>query len=75
MRIFHIYLSFLHVESITDVVDLLVDLGTMMVSLLTGTGNGKLDAARMPGSNTSNLTKTLVRLARKFLGVPTRSDT
>jgi len=68
-------LSFLHVESITDVVDLLVDLGTMMVSLLTGTGNGKLDTARMPGSNTSNLTKTLVRLARKFLGVPTRSDT
>ena len=62
-------------ESITDVVDLLVNLGTMMVSLLTGTGNGKLDTARMPGSNTSNLTKTLMRLARKFLGVPTRSDT
>ena len=62
-------------ESITDVVNLFVDLGTMVVSLLTSTSNGVLDAARMPGSNTSNLTKTLVRLARKFLGVPTRSDT
>merc|ERR1712241_1635028 len=28
----------------------------------------------MPGSDTSNLTKTLVRLPRKFLGVPPGSD-
>ena len=43
------YLAILHVESITDIVDLFVDLGTMMVSLLTNTGNSVLDMARMPG--------------------------
>merc|ERR1719164_365209 len=34
-------LAVLHVESITDVVDLLVDFGTVMVTLLTGTSNGE----------------------------------
>ena len=57
-------------ESITDVIDLLVDLGTVMVSLLTGTSDGELDSGRMPCSNTGNLSKTLVCLTGQFLTVP-----
>ena len=63
-------LSILGVESITDVIDLLVDLGTVMVSLLTGTSDGELDSGRMPCSNTGNLSKTLVCLTGQFLTVP-----
>ena len=68
------YLSVLHVESITDVVDLFIDLGTVMVSLLTSTSNRELDTTRMPSTDTSDLAETFVRLARQFLGVPTGSD-
>merc|ERR1712045_505060 len=57
-----------------DLVDLLVDLCTVVVSLLTSTGNRVLDPGRMPGSDTSDLAKTLVRLPRKLLGVPPGSD-
>jgi len=68
-------LAILHMESITDIVHLLVDLSTVMVALLTSTSHGVLDTARMPGSDTSDLTKTFVRLPGQLLGVPTRSDT
>jgi hypothetical protein len=67
--------SLLLVESFTHVIDLLVDLGTMMVSLLSSPGDSELDTRRMPGSNTSDLTKTLVRLPGQLLRVPTRSNT
>lgn len=70
-----LYLAVLHVESVTDVVDLLVDLGTVMVSLLTGTSDGELDTARMPSADTSDLAETLVRLSWQLLGVPTGSHT
>ena len=68
------YHSVLLVISRLDLVDLFVDLCTVVVSLLTSTGDSVLDPGRMPGSDTSNLTKTLVRLPWKFLGVPPGSD-
>lgn len=46
-----------------------------MVTHLTSTGNGPLDVGRVPGTDTSDLTETLVSLARKLLGTPTGSYT
>jgi len=53
-------LATLHMEPITDIVDLFVDLGTMVVSVLTSTGNSALDTARMPDFDTGDLAKTCV---------------
>ena len=58
-------------ESITDVINLLVDLGTVMVTLLTGASDGELDSAGMPGTDTSDLTKTFMGLSWQLLGMPT----
>jgi len=55
-------------------VDLLVNLSPVMVTVLTSSGNGPLDSTRMPGSNTSNLSKTFVSLSRKTSGSPTSGD-
>lgn len=68
-------LSVLGVDASSDTVDLLVDLGTVVVTLLTGTSDGEGDTTWMPCSDTSDLTKTLVCLAWQFLCVPTASDT
>ena len=68
-------LSVLHVVSITDVIDLLVDLSAVMIALLTGTSDRVLDTTGMPSTNTGNLAKTLVSLTRKLLGMPTRGHT
>ena len=63
------------VGALANTVDLVVGGSTMMVSVLTGTGDGPLDVGRMPGTNTGNLAETLVRLARKLLGSPTGGHT
>jgi len=60
---------------LTDAVDLLVDLGTVEVTLLTGTGNREPDAGRMPRANASDLAETLVRLAGELGDVPPGHDT
>lgn len=69
------YLSVLGVDTGTDAVDLLVDLSTMMVTLLTSTSNSKGHTTWMPSTDTGDLTQTLVRLAWQLLCVPTASDT
>jgi hypothetical protein len=59
----------------SDAVDLLVTIYTVMVSILTSARNGGLNVLWMPSTNTSNLAKTFVSLARKTRGTPTGSNT
>jgi len=63
------------VDSLSDTVDLLVDLGTMMVALLTRSGDRIGDSGWMPCTDTSDLPQTFVGLTWKFLGMPTGGDT
>lgn len=62
-------------DTLTDPVDLLVHFCPVVVTLLTSTGNSEGNSARMPRTNASNLTQTLVCLPGKFLGVPTGGNT
>lgn len=63
------------IGALANAEDLVVARGTVVVTHLTGTGNGPLDVVRMPSTNTGNLTETLVSLARKLGGTPTAGDT
>jgi len=63
------------VSSLSDSVDLFVDFGSVEVTSLTSTGNGVLDSARMPCSDTSNLSETLVSLSGKSGNTPTFDHT
>merc|ERR1712160_194442 len=49
----------------SNAVDLLMDLGTGMVTLLSTTSNSPLDCGWMPRSNTGDLTETSMRLTVK----------
>ena len=69
------YLSLSGVDTAADAVNLFVQLSTMMVSLLTSTGDCELDTGRMPSSDTGNFTETFMSLAGQFACVPTWSDT
>lgn len=68
-------LAVLGVVALTDLVDLLVDLGAVVVALLTGTGHRERDAGRMPGADTGHLTQSTMGFARKLLRVPAAGDT
>jgi len=63
------------VTSLRNAIDLLIDFGTVVITVLTGTGDGPLHATRMPSSDTSNLSKTFVGLAGKTGSSPTGGHT
>jgi len=69
------HLTILGVDAISDAVDLLVDLCTVMVALLASSGHRETNTGRMPGTNTGDLTQTLVRLAWQFLTMPSGGHT
>jgi len=68
-------LAGLRLSGLTDAVDLLVHLGTMMVTILTVTRNTESNTSRMPSTDTSNLTETTMSLTRETSNTPTRHDT
>jgi hypothetical protein len=59
----------------THLVDLLVDLGTVMVTILTSASNGVFYPGRVPCANTGDLTQTTVSLTGKAGDAPTSDDT
>ncbi|RUP51504.1 hypothetical protein BC936DRAFT_147775 [Jimgerdemannia flammicorona] len=63
------------VGGLADAVDFLVELHTVMITTLTGTGDGVHDAGRMPSADTSDLAKALVGFAGKLFGTVTVGDT
>jgi len=67
--------SILLVLALADTVDLVVDRGTVVVTVLTSTGNSPLDMGRMPCTDTGDLSETLVCLSWQLLGAPSGSDT
>jgi len=73
--IVHVNLAVFGLVAGADSVDLLVDLHTVMVALLTTSGNGEADSRWMPCTNTSNLSETTMRLSRQLLGAPSAGHT
>ena len=64
-----------HSVTSTNPVDLLVDLSPVVVSLLSSPWHGELGPAWMPGSDTDNLTQTIVGLLGQLLGMPSAGNT
>ena len=62
------------VTLLTDAVHLLVHLGTMEVTVLTGARNCRRNAGGVPGTNASNLAETAVGLAWEASDAPTGGD-
>ena len=56
-------------------VDLVVDRGSVVVTVLTGSGNSPVNVSWMPSTNTSNLSQTSVGLSWQLLGTPSVGDT
>lgn len=59
----------------TDSVDLLVDFGTGVVTLLTTAGDRPLDGSRMPSTDTTDLAETSVRLSSQLLAAVSLDNT
>jgi len=60
---------------LTDSKNALVDLSTMVITLLTSTGDSAVHTGWMPSTDTGNLTQTTVSLAGKTSNTPTSNDT
>merc|ERR1719203_770834 len=60
---------------LADHVNLLVDLGTVVETVLTSAGNGELHARRVPGTDTGDLAETAVSLTGKTGDAPTGNHT
>ncbi len=63
------------VSARANTVDLLVDLGSVMVALLTGSGHSERDTTWMPCTDAGHFAQTLVGLSGQLAGVPSGSDT
>lgn len=61
--------------SLSDVVDSLVDLGSVVVTHLTSSGDGPGDSGWMPSSDTTDLSVTSVGLLWQELWSPSLDDT
>jgi len=59
----------------TDSVDLLVHFSSVMVTQLTGSGDGESYSGRMPSSDTTDLSETSMGLSGESLGSESGSDT
>lgn len=67
--------SVLLVRTLADSVNLVVNRCSVVVTVLTSTGNSPLDVRRMPCTDTGDLSETLVCLSRELLGAPSRCYT
>lgn len=65
----------LGVALLADAQHSLVDLGTVVVTLLTSSGDAHRDTSRVPRANTGDLAETSVGLAGKTGNAPTRHNT
>jgi len=59
----------------TDSVDFLVHIGSVVITELTGSGNGESNSGRMPSTDTSDSSETSMGLSGESLGTESGSDT
>ena len=63
------------IASLANLVHLLVDFGTVVVTVLTSAGNRVRNTGRVPGTDARNLAQTTVGLTREAGDTPTSDDT
>jgi len=62
-------------DTLTDSVDFLVHFGSVMVTVLTSSGNLESNSGRMPSTDATNLSETSMGLSGESLGTESGSDT
>jgi len=71
----HVDLAALGLVASAKSVDLLVDLDSVVVTLLATSSNRVANSAWMPSSDTGDLSETSMRLSRQLLGAPSAGHT